>query len=113
MTNALATWFANNLGTVMPAELVVFIVSLFPILECRGGLIVAALLGVKIGVILEHLVPVEFILEPLRVGDLLHDGVQLRAVLAVVALRLLRLHLLHPRNPPARFLLEQCSATAR
>ena len=34
MTNALATWFANNLGQVMPAELVIFIVSLFPILEC-------------------------------------------------------------------------------
>ena len=43
MTNALATWFANNLGNIMPAELVVFIVSLFPILECRGGMIVAGL----------------------------------------------------------------------
>ena len=50
MTNALATWFANNLGHIMPAELVIFIVSLFPILECRGGLIVAALLGVKLWV---------------------------------------------------------------
>ena len=50
MTNALATWFANNLGQVMPAELVIFIVSLFPILECRGGLIVAALLGVRMEV---------------------------------------------------------------
>ena len=35
MTNAVAVWFANNLGHIMPAELVCFIVSLFPILECR------------------------------------------------------------------------------
>jgi len=67
MTNALATWFANNLGQVMPAELVVFIVSLFPILECRGGLIVAALLGVKMSVaipicVIGNLLPVPFIL---------------------------------------------------
>ena len=67
MTNALATWFANNLGQVMPAELVIFIVSLFPILECRGGLIVAALLGVPMGVavpicVIGNVLPVPFIL---------------------------------------------------
>ena len=67
MTNALATWFANNLGNIMPAELVVFIVSLFPILECRGGLIVAALLGVKMSAaipicIVGNVLPVPFIL---------------------------------------------------
>ena len=67
MTNALATWFASNLGKVMPAELVIFIVSLFPILECRGGLIVAALLGVKLWVavpicVLGNVLPVPFIL---------------------------------------------------
>ncbi len=67
MTNALASWFASNLGTVMPAELVVFIVSLLPILECRGGLIVAALLGVDMKVaipicIIGNVLPVPFIL---------------------------------------------------
>ncbi len=67
MTNALATWFASNLGQFMPAELVVFIVSLFPILECRGGLIVAALLGVKLWVavpicVIGNVLPVPFIL---------------------------------------------------
>ena len=67
MTNALATWFANNLGQVMPAELVIFIVSLFPILGCRGGLIVAALLGVPMGVavpicVIGNVLPVPFIL---------------------------------------------------
>ena len=67
MTNALATWFANNLGRVMPAELVIFIVSLLPILECRGGLIVAALLGVRMEVavpicVIGNFLPIPFIL---------------------------------------------------
>ena len=67
MTNALAAWFANNLGHIMPAELVIFIVSLFPILECRGGLIVAALLGVNLWTavpicVIGNLLPVPFIL---------------------------------------------------
>ena len=71
MTNSLATWFASNLGQVMPAELVIFIVSLFPILECRGGLIVAALLGVALRVavpicVLGNVLPVPFILLFLR-----------------------------------------------
>lgn len=67
MTNAIATWFAANLGQVMPAWLVCFIVSLFPILECRGGLIVASLLGVPLSTalpvcIIGNMVPVPFIL---------------------------------------------------
>lgn len=67
MTNAVAAWFANNLGQVMPAELVIFIVSLLPVLECRGGLIVAALLGVRMEVAIPicvagNVLPVPFIL---------------------------------------------------
>ncbi len=67
MTNGLAVWFANNLGTVMPAELVIFLVSLLPILECRGGLIVAALLNVPMWTavpicIIGNVLPVPFIL---------------------------------------------------
>ena len=67
MTNAVAVWFANNLGHIMPAELVCFIVSLFPILECRGGLIVAKLLGVNLLTalpicIIGNVLPVPFIL---------------------------------------------------
>lgn len=51
----------------MPAELVCFIVSLFPILECRGGLIVAKLLGVNLLTalpicIIGNILPVPFIL---------------------------------------------------
>ena len=67
MTNAVAVWFSNNLGHIMPAELVCFIVSLFPILECRGGLIVAKLLGVNLLTalpicIIGNILPVPFIL---------------------------------------------------
>ena len=67
MTNQIATWFANNLGQHVPAELVIFIVSLLPILECRGGLIVASLLNVKLATalplcIVGNIIPVPFIL---------------------------------------------------
>lgn len=67
MTNAIATWFASNLGQYVPAELVIFIVSLLPILECRGGLIVASLLNVKLVTalpicIVGNVIPVPFIL---------------------------------------------------
>lgn len=66
MTNAVAAWFANNLGQVMPAELVIFIVSLLPVLGA-GGLIVAALLGVRMEVAIPicvagNVLPVPFIL---------------------------------------------------
>ena len=49
-----------------PAELVVFIISLFPILECRGGMIAASLLGVDywLAVIISvvgNLLPIPFI----------------------------------------------------
>ena len=45
---SLAIWFAQTLGQYMSAKTVVFIVSMLPILECRGGLIVSALLQVDI-----------------------------------------------------------------
>lgn len=64
---ALATWFANTLGQYISKQLVVFIVSLFPILECRGGLLVSALLQLDIRqavpiCIIGNILPVPFIL---------------------------------------------------
>ncbi len=64
---SLAQWFAATLGQHISAQLVVFIVSLFPILECRGGLLVASLLQVDIRqavpiCIVGNLIPVPFIL---------------------------------------------------
>ena len=60
-------WFANTLGQYISKEAVVFIVSLLPILECRGGLIVAAMLKVDIIkaiplAVIGNLLPIPFIL---------------------------------------------------
>lgn len=49
-----------------PAELVVFIISLLPILECRGGLIAASILGVDFWLalaisVIGNLLPIPFI----------------------------------------------------
>ncbi len=67
MTDSIALWFANTLGQYISAKAVVFIVSLMPILECRGGLIVAKLLGVDLLeaipiCVIGNLLPIPFIL---------------------------------------------------
>lgn len=67
MTNTLAQWFATNWGDVISAELIIFLVSMIPILELRGGLIVASLLHVEMWraipiCIIGNLIPVPFIL---------------------------------------------------
>lgn len=64
---SLATWFASTLGQHISAQAVIFIVSLIPILECRGGLIVASLLKVNIWqaipiCVIGNVIPVPFIL---------------------------------------------------
>ncbi len=51
----------------LPKELIVFIISLFPILELRGGLIASALLGLPLGrgivfSLLGNILPIPFIL---------------------------------------------------
>ena len=63
----LAAWFAAHLGKYISAKAVVFIVSLMPILECRGGLIVASLLDVNIVeaipiCVIGNFIPIPFIL---------------------------------------------------
>lgn len=45
---SLAVAFANTLGRYVSKEIVVFIISMIPILELRGGLIVSKLLQVPI-----------------------------------------------------------------
>lgn len=66
MQEALINWFAENLSW-LPREAVVFIISMVPILELRGGLIAASLLGVGyikavIICIIGNVIPVPFIL---------------------------------------------------
>ncbi len=56
----------NALGGI-PSELIIFIISLFPILELRGGLIAASILGVNIWraipiCIVGNILPIPFIL---------------------------------------------------
>ena len=41
MTEKLVEWFVVSLGGKLTKEMVVFIISLFPILELRGGLLAA------------------------------------------------------------------------
>ncbi len=67
MTNTLAQWFADTLGGSVSPYLIIFIVSMIPILELRGGIIVASLLHVNIWhalpiCIIANLIPVPFIL---------------------------------------------------
>ena len=63
----IAAWFAAHLGQYISAKAVVFIVSLLPLLECRGGLIVASLLGVDLVeaipiCVIGNFLPIPFIL---------------------------------------------------
>lgn len=67
MMESLASWFQQTLGSVMPGELVIFITSMIPILELRGGLLVASAMGIPIWVaipicIIGNMVPVILIL---------------------------------------------------
>lgn len=66
MTDSLINWFTSTLS-FMPKELVVFIISMVPILELRGGLIAASLLGIGVFqaiflCVLGNIVPIPFIL---------------------------------------------------
>lgn len=67
MADSLINWFTTTLSGSVPKEMIVFIISMFPILELRGGLIAASLLGINIfeaiGIcIVGNLIPIPFIL---------------------------------------------------
>ena len=71
MAERLAEALVNFFGSTIPAELTIFMVSLMPILELRGGMIAAALLGVPFGrafliCLLGNLLPIPFILWLIR-----------------------------------------------
>ena len=48
MTETLAAFFIDLFGNKIPAELTAFVVSLLPVLELRGGLIVASILDIEL-----------------------------------------------------------------
>lgn len=67
MAETLANYIVDLLQNKIPGELIAFIVSLLPILELRGGLIAANLLGVKlipafIICFIGNMLPIPFIL---------------------------------------------------
>lgn len=64
---SLVVWFTETLGGYISRELVIFIISMIPILELRGGLVAASLLQVPITTavpicIIGNVIPVPFIL---------------------------------------------------
>lgn len=64
---SLAIWFTNTLGQYVSREVVIFIISMIPILELRGGLLAASLLNVSITTaipicIIGNIIPIPFIL---------------------------------------------------
>ena len=67
MTETLVAWFTTNLSGIVSEELIVFIISMMPILELRGGLIAAALFKIPmvkaiIICVVGNLIPIPFIL---------------------------------------------------
>ncbi|WP_276925570.1 COG2426 family protein [Eisenbergiella massiliensis] len=65
--DSIALWFASTLGQYVSKEVVIFIISMIPILELRGGLLVAWSLGVPILkaipiCIIGNIIPIPFIL---------------------------------------------------
>lgn len=63
----IAEWFANTLGNYMSSEFVVFFISMIPILELRGGILVARMLDIPmwqaiIACVIGNIIPIPFIL---------------------------------------------------
>ena len=63
----LVQWFTENLSPYISAEAVIFIISMFPILELRGGLLAASLLKIEAAkaipiCIIGNIIPIPFIL---------------------------------------------------
>lgn len=65
--NSLSTWIINTFGGILTKEALVFVISMTPLLELRGGLLAASYLHVEmwkaIGIcVIGNLIPVPFIL---------------------------------------------------
>lgn len=60
-------WFANTLGNYMSSQFVVFVISMIPLLELRGGILVARMLDIPmwqaiIACVAGNILPIPFIL---------------------------------------------------
>ena len=66
MTDTLINFFTDVLGG-LPKEIIIFVISMVPILELRGGIVAASLLGISITkaipiCILGNIIPIPFIM---------------------------------------------------
>lgn len=64
---SLVAWYQETLGSFLPKEVFVFLVSMLPLIELRGGLIAASLLKIpllqaNIICLLGNIVPIPFVL---------------------------------------------------
>ncbi|MBR6406137.1 MAG: small multi-drug export protein [Lachnospiraceae bacterium] len=64
---AIANWYENTLGSWMPKQIFVFLVSMIPLIELRGGLVIARLLDMpfwqaNLFCIIGNIIPIPFIL---------------------------------------------------
>ncbi len=67
MSEQLAAYFVDLFQNKIPEELIIFVISLFPILELRGGMIAASILGLDlipsfIICYIGNMIPIPFIL---------------------------------------------------
>ena len=65
--DSLVTWFTNTLGPYISKEALVFLISMCPLIECRGGLLAAKLLELPIAravpiCVIGNIIPIPFIL---------------------------------------------------
>ena len=65
--DAIVTWYESGIGAWLPKEVFCFLVSMVPLVELRGGLIVAKLLDIpllwaNVICIVGNIVPIPFIL---------------------------------------------------
>lgn len=64
---SLITWYQSTLGSFCPKEVFVFLVSMLPLIELRGGLLCSSLLGIpllkaNIICVIGNIIPIPFIL---------------------------------------------------
>lgn len=67
MQEWLVQWYNHSLGTFLPKELFVFFVSMLPLIELRGGVIIASLLDISVFkaniiCLIGNMIPIPFIL---------------------------------------------------
>ena len=67
MQQALIDFYNNSLGSFLPKEVFVFLVSMFPLVELRGGVLISSVLGIpllkaNIICIIGNILPIPFIL---------------------------------------------------